>query len=63
MTFDIEAAMKATLWEEAKGKLRALVAVQGSYPAHTAGRMDRWQEAETRVEAFINQFELDGLHE
>ena len=54
--------MKAMLWEEAKGKLRALVAVQGSYFG-LADSADRWQRAAKAVEAFIEDFEGDGLHE
>lgn len=56
--------LKAMLWEEAKGKLRALVAVQGGYT--TAGgddRTERWQALELAVSAFIVQVEDDGLHE
>ena len=54
--------IKAQLWEEAKGKLRALVAVNGS----ARGSDDytpEWPVVEGAVEAFIKSFEGDGLHE
>jgi len=58
--FSPDHAMKGVLWEEAKGKLRALVAVHGSYFNCDDGV---YTEADGVVEAFIKEFEGDGLHE
>ena len=67
MSDELIGAMKAALWEEAKGKLRALVAVSGSGPARydDQGRRvrGRWENAEHAVETFIKDFESYGLHE
>ncbi len=54
--------IKAALWEEAKGKLRALVAVQGSYSGLTDSA-EKWERAGFAVEDFIKAFEDNGLHE
>jgi hypothetical protein len=53
------------LWEEAKGKLRALVMVQGSVGGRAVGDDSEWpwRALEKRVEAFVSQVEDDGLHE
>jgi hypothetical protein len=56
---------KAILWEEAKGKLRALAAAEG---ATHGGQPDqygvhRYQAISKRVERFIEKFEADGLQE
>lgn len=53
--------MKASVWEEAKGKLRALVAIQGSYPNGT--QTQRWKDIEDLTEEFIRDIEGNGLHE
>lgn len=64
--FLIDAAMKAQQWERAKGELRALVAIQGSY---SLGRNPgdetpaKWQRLETRIEGFIRGIEDDALQE
>ena len=53
---------KAVLWEEAKGKLRALAAVEGQ----TVGEYNakpKYQKIREAVESFIMQFEDLGLHE
>ncbi len=61
--------LKAALWEEAKGKLRAFAAVQGSYHSYAMSESDgeairaRWQAAEKSIAAFIEEFESHGLHE
>lgn len=56
--------MKAALWEEAKGKLRALARVQGSYTsADPEWRSERWEQAAAAVENFIHDFESRALHE
>lgn len=55
---------KAILWEEAKGKLRAMASVGGQTPATmNPVRSPDWQKVERRIEAFILSFEDDGLHE
>jgi hypothetical protein len=61
----IFSAMKAQTWEEAKGKLRALVGIQGSIPSRPVGDESkaRWEELSDRVEEFIRGVEDDGLHE
>ena len=54
-------AAKAIIWEEAKGKLRALVALQGSY---TSGEnTDKYEKIDIEVEQFINHIENHGLQE
>lgn len=60
---DMIGITKAMLWEEAKGKLRALVAVNGQCASTDEHRADQWREAEERIEAFISAFEDEGLHE
>lgn len=59
------ALAKAILWEEAKGKLRALVAADGAtfptYPEPPEG--PRFKIVSNAVEDFISDFEADGLHE
>lgn len=55
---------KAVLWEEAKGKLRALVAAEGSnISEHYSGGKLRFQIVEDAVEKFIADFEGEGYHE
>lgn len=64
MAFQIDTAMKAALWEESKGKLRALVAVQGSYTARENPETEEtWRALHTAVEAFISSVEVDALQE
>ncbi len=58
----IPEALKAQQWERAKGELRALVALQGSY-SYTANTADKLEKVEARVEEFIADFEALGLHE
>ena len=55
---------KAILWEEAKGKLRALVAADGA--EHGKGGVSEpfhFEKLEKAIDKFINDFEGDGLHE
>ena len=61
----LHAAMKAQLWEEGKGKLRALVAVKGSVPSRSVGDESEqpWEALSKQVEAFISTVEDYGLHE
>ncbi len=61
---------KAVLWEEAKGKLRAMVAAQGHRrlcEPMTSERekllFDEYLAMEKRIEAFIEEVEMDGLQE
>lgn len=64
--FYIDDAMKGVLWEEAKGKLRALVAIQGSYVEDgvPVGRpKQKWEILEERIESFIRDIEDEGLQE
>lgn len=66
-TFLIDSAMKAQQWELAKGNLRALVAIQGSYstgiPTHMQKEKPVWEVLESAVNAFIKKVEDNGLHE
>jgi hypothetical protein len=60
---DLLVAMKLAQWEEAKGKLRALVALQGSMPSGDPSTMRRFEELGLKVEAFITEIEDEALHE
>lgn len=68
-TFLIDSALKAMIWERAKGELRALTNVQGSYSTGTAPgapeahETTRWKDLEKCVEEFIKIVENNGLHE
>ena len=61
--FVIDAALKACQWELAKGHLRALVALQGSYSSGSEHTAQRFEDAKECVDMFIDAFEGDGLHE
>jgi hypothetical protein len=65
--FILEAALKSQQWERAKGELRALVAIQGSYtsplPKHMQKERPRWELLNERIEAFIQSVEGDALQE
>jgi hypothetical protein len=63
MTDDLRAPMKLAMWEEAKGKLRALVALQGSYFGGDTHQTKKWEDAEAAVNQFIEDFEGNGLQE
>jgi hypothetical protein len=54
---------KAMLWEEAKGKIRAMVAVNGQCPCTDEHRVKQSKDAEKVSEAFFKKFEDHGLHE
>jgi len=54
---------KAALWEEAKGKLRAMAATAGECSSMNQKLASRHTNVAERVEAFILDFEEDGLHE
>ncbi len=62
MAVDNISLVKAVLWEQTKGNLRALAAASGASPS-TTKRSPDWVEVEKRVEKFIKDFEDDGLHE
>ena len=53
---------KAILWEEAKGKLRAMVAA-GGMAESTSARSPDWDIVSQAVEDFIVRFEENGFHE
>lgn len=63
--FMLDTALKAAQWERAKGELRALAAMQGSYQSRRSpdGEEPRWLTIERRIEEFIKEFEDEGLHE
>lgn len=63
MEFSPDGALKRMVWEEAKGKLRALVAIQGEYFRMDDQNADRFEEIKRRVEKFIYEFEQDGFDE
>ncbi len=57
---------KAILWEEAKGKLRALAAASGMHQSRHGdplGTMARFERISDRVATFIKEFEDDGFQE
>jgi hypothetical protein len=55
--------MKAVVWEEAKGKLRAVVSAAGQCSPMDEPAGALWSDLRERVEAFIKDVEGDGLHE
>lgn len=61
-TKTILGAMRTAAWEEAKGKLRALAALQGAEPGGGPNEV-RWMQAAGKIERFIAAFEAYGLHE
>lgn len=54
-------AMKALAWEDAKGKLRGVVALQGSYVNGT--NFEQYNDLNKRVEDFIKDVEHHALQE
>jgi hypothetical protein len=62
--YELDTMLKGQQWERAKGELRALVSMQGSYKS-TAGnyRSERWEELNAKVHAFIKEVEDDALQE
>lgn len=57
---DMIGLTKAVLWEETKGKLRALAIATGHRPSRSS---DRYEIVERCVENFILNFESNGFHE
>ena len=57
--------VKAVLWEEAKGKLRALIAAEGANMSeeYRNGTILRFQTIESVIDKFIDEFEGEGYHE
>lgn len=63
-TCDPIGLQKAVLWEQAKGLLRAIVAAEGAGQSSLlAGKEFPFERIEKRVNAFIKEFEDDGLDE
>lgn len=60
MAMQLDYALKQIEWEAAKGHLRALCALQGSYVS-TDNR--DYETIRKRVEKFIKDIEDNGLHE
>lgn len=61
---------KAVLWEEAKGKLRAMAAAEGyrglcepMTASHRERCTQRWEKVNAAVEKFIDETESNGLNE
>lgn len=55
---------KTILWEEIKGRLRALVAIGGHIPSVQGDyEIKRYEEIHSSVEKFIDKFESDGFDE
>lgn len=59
MAVDHISSLKAMTWEQAKGHLRAMVALSGS----GLEREPDFREVGKAVEKFIKNFEENGLHE
>lgn len=55
---------KSVLWEEAKGKLRAIIAAEGATHGKTGedGRFS-FEKISDAIEAFITEFEALSYHE
>jgi hypothetical protein len=64
--FELQAALKGAHWEQAKGHMRALVAIDGAVSSGerpAAGEKYRFQVVSDAVEEFIKAFENEGLQE
>ena len=59
---DMIGLTKAVLWEEAKGKLRALAIASGQHQSNRKRTPD-WEKVTQQVETFILHFENLGYHE
>lgn len=62
-SFDFIGTLKAATWEEAKGKLRAMAALEGSGSSGEAVRPYRHERISDAVETFIRSFEDEGFQE
>lgn len=62
MAVDQISIAKAILWEEAKGKLRAVAAVSGAHSS-SEKRFPDWEEVSATIEKFITDFEGEGFNE
>lgn len=49
-------------WEEAKGKLQAIEAMYGAYPAHASNEESNWKKFDRAIKAFIKEIEDNELH-
>jgi hypothetical protein len=58
---DMIALHKAMAWEEAKGKLRTVAAIEGTIPSGMVRSPD-WEEIKKKIEDFITNFESEGMH-
>lgn len=58
---------KALLWEEAKGKLRAIIAAEGTAQSGSIAKDEDgrfpFEKISDTIESFIADFESEGLHE
>lgn len=64
--FDGIGLAKAIIWEEAKGKLRALIAADGSQVtdgSQVASEDEKYGRLEVAIDDFIQLVEDHGLHE
>lgn len=64
MAYDVDpiGLAKAILWEEAKGKLRAIATASGQHQSGT-DRSPDWEKVTKAVEKFITDFEDHGYQE
>jgi hypothetical protein len=60
ITTTIFSAMKAQAWEEAKGKLRSLVVMQGSIHGPSDRQSEYYEKLDELVETFIKEIETDS---
>ena len=63
VTFLPHSSAKAQQWEIAKGHLRAVAAIDGALSTGEMERPYRFEKVSAAIEAFIKDFESDGLHE
>lgn len=61
--FDGIGLAKAILWEEAKGKLRAIAMAEGSAFGGKPTDKFKYEYIEEFIEKFIMEFESEGYHE
>jgi hypothetical protein len=59
----IDVMLKGQQWERAKGELRALVSMQGSYASGDEQQNAKYHNLDRRIEEFIKGIEDDGLQE